>query len=214
MGSLVSIGTAAKELGVHPATLRRWEEEGKIDPPERTTGGDRRYDLAKLRHLTPHQAPSSRTTLAYARVSTTGQKDDLTRQVALLEGFCAAQLWTYEVLTDVGSGLNYRKRGLRQLINRICSGEVGRLVLSRKDRLLRFGSELVFSLCEHFCVEVIIINASEDSTFEEDLANKEDLANDVIEIVTVFSARLYGSRSQKNKRVMERLQEVVKEVSP
>ena len=162
----------------------------------------------KLRHLTPHQAPSSRTTLAYARVSTTGQKDDLTRQVALLEGFCAAQLWTYEVLTDVGSGLNYRKRGLRQLINRICSGEVGRLVLSHKDRLLRFGSELVFSLCEHFGVEVIIINASEDSTFEE------DLANDVIEIVTVFSARLYGSRSQKNKRVMERLQEVAKEVSP
>ena len=213
MGSLVSIGTAAKELGVHPATLRRWEEEGKIDPPERTTGGDRRYDLAKLRHLAPHQAPSSRTTLAYARVSTTGQKDDLTRQVALLESFCAAQLWTYEVLTDVGSGLNYRKRGLRQLINRICSGEVGRLVASHKDRLLLFGSELVFSLCEHFCVEVIIINASEDSTFEEDLAN-DVIEKDVIEIVTVFSARLYGSRSHKNKRVMERLQEVVKEVSP
>ena len=93
-------------------------------------------------------------------------------------------------------------------MSRICSGEVGRLVLSHKDRLLRFGSELVFSLCEHFGVEVIIINASEDSTFEE------DLANDVIEIVTVFSARLYGSRSHKNKRVMERLQEVAKEVSP
>ena len=213
MGSLVSIGTAAKELGVHPATLRRWEEEGKIDPPERTTGGDRRYDLAILRHLAPHQAPSFRTTLAYARVSTTGQKDDLTRQVALLESFCAAQGWTYEILTDVGSGLNYRKRGLRQLINRICSGEVGRLVLSHKDRLLRFGSELVFSLCEHFGVEVIIINASEDSTFEEDLAN-DVIENDVIEIVTVFSARLYGSRSHKNKRVMERLQEVAKEVSP
>ena len=223
MSSLVSIGTAAKELGVHPATLRRWEEEGKIDPPERTTGGDRRYDLAKLRHLAPHQAPSSRTTLAYARVSTTGQKDDLTRQVALLEGFCAAQGWTYEILTDVGSGLNYRKRGLRQLINRICSGEVGRLVASHKDRLLLFGSELVFSLCEHFSVEVIIINASDDSTFEEDLANdviendvieNDVIEKDVIEIVTVFSARLYGSRSQKNKRVMERLQEVVKEVSP
>ncbi|WP_276982112.1 IS607 family transposase, partial [Ferrimicrobium acidiphilum] len=158
------MGTAAKELGVHPATLRRWEEEGKIDPPERATGGDRRYDLVKLRHLTPHQAPSPRTTLAYARVSTTGQKDDFTRQVGLLESFYTAQGWTYEGLADVGSGLNYRKRGLRQPINRICSGEVGRLVASHKDRLLLFGSELVFSLCEHFCVEVIIINASEDST--------------------------------------------------
>ena len=80
-------------------------------------------------------------------------------------------------------------------------------MLSHKDRLLRFGSELVFSLCEHFGVEVIIINASEDSTFEE------DLANDVIEIVTLFSARLYGSRSYKNRKVMEQLQEVAKEVS-
>ncbi len=94
------------------------------------------------------------------------------------------------------------------LISWICSGEVGRLVLSHKDRLLRFGSELVLSLCEHFGVEVIIINASEDSTFEE------DLTNDVIEIVTVFSGWLYGSRNHKNKKVMERLQEVAKEVTP
>ncbi len=174
-------------------TLRRWETEGRIDPPLRTQGGRRRYDLAKLRAIAPHKAPSTRSTIAYARVSTTGQRDGLTRQVALLESFCAAQGWAYEILTDVGSGLNYQKRGLRQLINRICSGEVGRLV---------------FSLCEHFGVEVVIINASEDSTFEE------DLANDVIEIVTVFSARLYGSRSHKNKQVMERLQEVAKELSP
>ena len=89
---------------------------------------------------------------------------------------------------------------------------------SHKDRLLLFGSELVFSLCEHFSVEVIIINASDDSTFEEDLANdvieNDVIENDVIENVTVFSARLYGSRSHKNKRVMEQLQEVAKEVSP
>ena len=194
-------------MGVHPDTLRRWEREGKIEPVERTPGGRRRYDLSKLRHLAPHKAPSSRTTIAYARVSTSGQKDDLVRQVALLESYCAAQGWTYEVITDVGPGLNYHKRGLRQLISRICSGEVGRLVLSHKDRLLRFGSELVFSLCEHFSCEVVIVNASESSTFEE------DLANDVIEIVTVFSARLYGSRSHKNKLVMDDLRKVAEEVA-
>lgn len=207
MSSLVSIGVAANEMGVHPDTLRRWEREGKIEPVERTPGGRRRYDLSKLRHLAPHKAPSSRTTIAYARVSTSGQKDDLVRQVALLESYCAAQGWTYEVITDVGPGLNYHKRGLRQLISRICSGEVGRLVLSHKDRLLRFGSELVFSLCEHFSCEVVIVNASESSTFEE------DLANDVIEIVTVFSARLYGSRSHKNKLVMDDLRKVAEEVA-
>ena len=201
------IGVAAKELGVHPDTLRRWEREGRIEPAERTPGGRRRYDLTKLRNLAPHKAPSTRTTIAYARVSTNGQKDDLTRQVALLESFCAAQGWTYEVITDVGSGLNYHNRGLRLLISRICSGEVGRLVLSHKDRLLRFGSELVFSLCEHFGTEVVILNASEDSTFEE------DLAEDVIEIVTVFSARLYGSRSHTNKTVMDQLRSVAAEVA-
>lgn len=207
MPQLVSIGVAAKELGVHPDTLRRWEKEGRIEPAERTPGGRRRYDLSRLRNLAPHKAPSTRTTIAYARVSTNGQKDDLTRQVGLLESFCAAQGWTYEVITDVGSGLNYHKRGLKLLISRICSGEVGRLVISHKDRLLRFGSELVFSLCEHFGTEVVIINASEDSTFEE------DLANDVIEIVTVFSARLYGSRSHKNKKVMDQLRSVAAEVA-
>ena len=201
------IGVAAKELGVHPDTLRRWEREGRIEPAERTPGGRRRYDLTKLRNLAPHKAPSTRTTIAYARVSTNGQKDDLTRQVALLESFCAAQGWTYEVITDVGSGLNYHNRGLRLLISRICSGEVGRLVLSHKDRLLRFGSELVFSLCEHFGTEVVILNASEDSTFEE------DLAEDVIEIVTVFTARLYGSRSHTNKTVMDQLRSVAAEVA-
>ena len=73
MSSLVSIGVAANEMGVHPDTLRRWEREGKIEPVERTPGGRRRYDLSKLRHLAPHKAPSSRTTIAYARVSTSGQ---------------------------------------------------------------------------------------------------------------------------------------------
>ena len=125
----------------------------------------------------------------------------------MLELYCAANGWEYEVIKDLGSGLNDKKRGLRQLINRICSGEVGRLVITHKDRLLRFGSELIFSLCEHFSTEVVIMNASEESTFEE------ELAKDVLEIITVFSARLYGSRSHKNKQVMDRLREVAKEIN-
>ena len=156
---------------MHPDTLRRWEAEGRIEAPERTAGGRRRYDLSRLRHLAPHRAPSDRVTILYARVSTATQKDDLVRQVALLESFAAANGWTYEVIEDVGSGLNYQKKGLKHLIVRICSGEVGRLVVCHKDRLLRFGAELVFAICEHFGTEVVIVNASEDSSFEEDLAN-------------------------------------------
>lgn len=205
---LVSIKVAARELGVWPETLRRWEAEGKIEPPMRTPGGRRRYDLAKLRGLAPHKAPSARQTLLYARVSSHDQKEDLARQVALLESFSAANGWTYEVLEDLGSGLHYHKKGLRLLIKRICSGEVGRLVITHKDRLLRFGSELVFSLCEHFGTEVVILNASEDASFEE-----EELVQDVLEIIAVFSARLYGSRSRKNKTVLDALRAAANEAA-
>ena len=88
------------------------------------------------------------------------------------------------------------------MIQLICSQGIQRLVLTNKDRLLRFGAELIFSLCEHFSVEVVLINAAEDASFEE------DLAQDVLEIITVFSARLYGSRSRKNKKLMENLKEM------
>lgn len=205
MNVKVSIGTAAKELGVSIDTLRRWEAAGKIEV-ERTPNGHRRYDLAKLRGIIPRKTSAARLTLCYARVSSHDQKDDLKRQVALLESYCAANGWTYEVIQDLGSGLNYQKRGLRLLIKRICQGDVGRLVLTHKDRLLRFGSELIFSLCEHFGTEVVIINASQESTFEE------ELGEDVLEIITVFSARLYGSRSHKNKEVIKKLKEAANDL--
>jgi len=203
----ISIGQAAKELGVSIPTLRRWEAEGKIHS-ERTPNGHRRYDLAQLRGLKPYEASkTNRPTLCYARVSSHDQKEDLLRQVALLETFCAANGWTYEVLQDLGSGLNYNKKGLQQLIQRICSGTVGRLVLTHKDRLLRFGSELVFSLCETFQTEVVLINQG-----ELPLRFEEELAQDVVEISTVFSARLYGSRSHKNRKLVETLRKAAEDL--
>jgi putative resolvase len=203
----VTIKEAAKEIGVAQETLRRWEAEGKI-VSERTAGGHRRYDLSQLRRLVPRpKQPQKRATIGYARVSSSDQKDDLKRQVALIETYCAANGWDYEIVQDLGSGLNYHKRGLRILIKRLCQSDIGRLVLTHKDRLLRFGSELIFSLCEHYGVEVVIINASEEVSFEE------ELVSDVLEIITVFSARLYGSRSHKNKRVMEKLKEAANELS-
>ena len=103
----------------------------------------------------------------------------------------------------MGSGINYKKKGLKSLINSIIDDEVGRIVITHKDRLLRFGAELIFSICEAKAVEVLIINKGEDSSFEE------DLAKDVLEIITVFSARLYGSRSHKNKKLLEEMKKVV-----
>ena len=206
-GMKVSIGQAAKELGVSIPTLRRWEAEGKIQA-ERTPKGHRRYDLAQLHGLKPYEtSKTNRPTVCYARVSSHDQKEDLVRQAALLETFCAANGWTYEIVQDLGSGLNYNKRGLQQLIKRICSGTVGRLVLTNKDRLLRFGSELIFSLCEAYNTEVVIINQG-----EQPLSFEEELAQDVLEIITVFSARLYGSRSHKNRKLVETLREVAEQL--
>ncbi len=198
-----SISEAARVLGVNASTLRRWERDGRLEA-FRTSGGHRRYDLDQLRglvHTLRRGGPEHRVTLAYARVSSHDQKEDLARQAGVLSDYCTVHGWEHEVIQDLGSGLNYEKRGLRILIKRICSGEVGRLVLTHKDRLLRFGAELVFSLCEHFGSEVVVINRSEETKYEE------DLTRDVLEIITVFSARLYGSRSPKNRKLVQSLRE-------
>ena len=121
--------------------------------------------------------------------------------------YCATQGWTFEVISDLGSGMNYHKKGLKQLLNGIIKGDVGRLVITHKDRLLRFGAELVFSICEAKQVEVLIMNKGEDTSFEE------DLATDVLEIITVFSARLYGSRSRKNAKIIEAVKKSVMDIS-
>ena len=144
-----------------------------------------------------------RKTVAYARVSSHDQKDDLERQIQILELYCAKQGWTYEIINDLGSGMNYHKKGLKQLLDGILNNEIGRLVLTHKDRLLRFGAELVFAICETRNVEIIIINQGENLSFEE------ELAQDVLEIITVFSARLYGSRSKKNKKLLEAVKVVL-----
>jgi predicted site-specific integrase-resolvase len=202
MNRLVAISEAAKALGVSITTLRRWEAEGKL-LPERTTSGHRRYDLAKLKPELFRAAPDERRTIAYARVSSQDQKQDLERQKQVLEFYCAKQGWTFEIIADLGSGMNYYKKGLKKLLEELIEGRIGRLVLTHKDRLLRFGAELVFAICEVKQVEVVILNQGEDTTFEE------DLAKDVLEIITVFSARLYGCRSHKNQKLLNDVKNVV-----
>ena len=204
---LLSISEAAKLLGVVESTLRRWEEEGRLMPDERTKGNQRRYKLSSLRPELKRGIDYNRKTIAYARVSSHDQKNDLERQKQILEMYCASNGWTFEIIADLGSGMNYHKKGLKALLNAVLDDKVGRLVVTHKDRLLRFGAELVFSICEAKEVEVVIINKGEDATFEE------DLAKDVLEIITVFSARLYGSRSRKNKKLIENMQKAVEDAS-
>ena len=203
----VRIGEAAEALGVSPATVRRWETSGKITA-ERTPGGQRRYDLSALLPDKFSLDSPTRRTVAYARVSSHDQSADLERQKQVLELYCAKQGWTFGVVADLGSGINYHKKGLKQLLRDIIAGDIGRLVITHKDRLLRFGAELVFAICEAKQVEVVILNQGQDTTFEE------DLATDVLEIITVFSARLYGSRSHKNKKLLDDIKQAVSDSQP
>ena len=197
MSRLLSIKQAANQLGVSVSTLRRWDETGVL-VAQRTPKGHRRYDLSKINpNLTRNKVEQQRKTIAYARVSSHDQKPDLQRQIEMLKLYCSSQGWSFEVISDLGSGMNYHKKGLKRLLDDILDNKIDRLVLTHKDRLLRFGAELVFALCEARQVEVVIINQGENLSFEE------ELAQDVLEIITVFSARLYGSRSKKNKKLIE-----------
>ena len=124
----------------------------------------------------------------------------------MLELYGAHQGVTFEVIADLGSGRNYHKNGVKRLRDDVVDGRIGRRVITQ-DRLLRFGAARVFALCEAKNVEVVILNQGEDTTFEE------DLTKDVREIITGFSARLYGSRSRKNQKLRDGVRQAV-EASP
>ncbi|WP_104759752.1 IS607 family transposase [Helicobacter bizzozeronii] len=203
---LLSVSQASKVLGVTAQTLRNWDNHGILKPDVYTQGGARRYSLESLRGIKKEFVfcNDKRKTIAYARVSSADQKEDLIAQVQVLELYCSKLGFNYEVIQDLGSGMNYYKKGLTKLLNLILESQVKRLVLTHKDRLLRFGAELVFAICEAKGVEVILINQG-----DENVRFEEELAKDVLEIITVFSARLYGARSKKNKQLLEEMQEVV-----
>lgn len=193
---LVKIGEAARLMGTSVDNLRKWEKSGELLPARKTKGGTRYYDTARLLGL----GDSDAATVGYARVSSPGQKADLARQQEMLEAYCAAKGWRSEIIKDLGSGMDYHKAGLPKLVEMILNRRMKRLVITHKDRLLRFGAELVFALCELQGIEIVIIHKGERPSFEE------ELAQDVLEIITVLSARLYGSRSKKHRKLLQDLQ--------
>ena len=195
MKSSYTIEEASNMLGVSKETLRRWERKGKITS-ERTQGKHRRYKKETIDRLLNKEIIRERMTVGYARVSTNEQKEDLKRQIQLIENYCSSHGYKFDIISDIGSGLNYNKKGIKQLIELIESDSIDRLVISYKDRLLRFGSEILFQMCDYHNVEVVIIN-SMDNTFEN------ELVDDVLSIITVYSAKLYGKRSHKNKKIIE-----------
>lgn len=201
MNELYSIGKLSIILGVAIITLRRWHAAGILMPACLTPGGHRRYDLMQVRRMLgwEDQAKTStpKKTIAYARVSSHDQKEQLQTQGKRLLQHCQAMSWNpVELISDLGSGMNYKKPGLVKLLRLILTEQVNRLVLITKDRLLRFGADLLFQICSIFSVEVVMLDQTTAPTAEQ------RLTEDLVEILTVFSSRLYGSRSRKNLKAV------------
>jgi putative resolvase len=121
--------------------------------------------------------------------------------------YCSQMGWdSVYLIKDIGSGLNYRKRGLLKLIVMLQRNEVERLLITDKDRLLRFGSELIFALCENNGTEVIILNRPPI------LEPEQELVEDVLAVITVMSSRLYGKRSRRNLKAMQAMHECAEKI--
>ena len=199
MTNYYSIKQASNYLHVAQSTLRRWEDEGKIKP-KRTSGNQRRYTQEMLDSLlssTSKQITHKKMIIGYCRVSSSHQKDDLERQKQVVTSYCEKQGQPFKILSDVGSGLNYNRKEFNQLIHYICQHKCSAVVANYQDRLVRFGFDLIKAICKENDVDLIVIN----QTTAED--PNQELVNDVLSVITVFSAKLYGKRSHKNEKIIK-----------
>ena len=183
---LVPSRVAASELGVHPNTLRNWANEGRIKFVKTATG-QRRYDLSTLvRDGTENEKKGS--SICYCRVSSTKQRDDIERQAAKMHELYPS----YEIVTDIGSGLNFKRKGFISILERAMRGDVQELVVAHRDRLCRFGFDLVEWIIEKNGGRVMVLDNLEVSPYTE-------LTQDLLSILQVFSRRLHSLRKYGTK---------------
>ncbi|QOV21879.1 IS607 family transposase [Anabaenopsis elenkinii CCIBt3563] len=185
---------AAKILGVHVSSLRRWENEGKLKAI-RTPGGQRRFILEEVEKI--GGIPRTIKTICYGRVSTHSQQDDLQRQLEHLR----TRYPEAEIISEVGSGLNFKRKKFLAILERIIDGDIQRIVVAHPDRLVRFGFELVRWLCTKFECELVVLN-------DRKLSPEQELLQDMLSIIHCFSSRLYGLKKYKSS-IKEDLQKEV-----
>lgn len=202
----LTITQLAKILNVHVVTIRNWEREGNSPiPVRRTQGNQRRYlgkDVKQYLGLASSPTPnkSNKKTILYARVSSHEQKADLATQIGLLSLYASSQGFQYEVLSETLSGLNFNRPKFNQLLRMIKNDEVERIIVSHKDRLMRFGYEMFESICQMHHVQIVTLDQSEQEL-------EKELLEDFISLINSFSEKIYGKQSHKNKRIIEILQE-------
>ena len=183
----------AELLGVSVKTLQRWDREGTLKANRTPT--DRRYYTYDqyLQYKGINIENDNRQIVIYARVSTRNQKDDLQNQVEFLKQFCNAKgMIVNQCIEDFGSGLNYNRKKWNKLLDEVMENKIKTIVISNKDRFVRFGYDWFEKFCEKFNTKIMIVN-------NETLSPNEELVQDIISILQAFSCRLYGLRKYKNQ---------------
>jgi excisionase family DNA binding protein len=193
---------ASEKLGVHWQTLKNWEKNGKIKCV-RSPGGKRYYDIQDFIQKTEKNLKNDkkeeknkkellniRKKICYCRVSSYSQKIELKNQIEYMKD----KYPNHEILSDIGSGINFNRNNLNKIINYGIKNELEELVIAYKDRLCRIGYELIENILKEYSNTKIIIEKDENKSPEE------ELTNDLIEIITVFSSKLNGMRSYKTKK--------------
>ncbi|MEM0216674.1 MAG: IS607 family transposase [Candidatus Bathyarchaeia archaeon] len=191
-----------EKLGISYTTLREYVRRGWIKPVVLESGKwrFREEDIEKLMGIV-----RPKTVILYARVSSYTQKDDLDRQVKVLEEWAKQNnVEKYEVVTDIGSGLNEDRKGFKRILRLATKRKISKVVVAYPDRLTRFGFKTLVELLRMFGVEVVVLN-------HEDKDPREELVEDLITIVSHFAGKLYGTRSHKYKKVMEDARKLVED---
>ena len=183
----------AKLIGKSTSTLRRWDREGVLSP-KRTPGNQRYYTDEDLRCIfNSEKARTPRKTVVYCRVSSSGQKGDLTSQVKAMETYClGAGIAVDEWLNEIGGGLNFKRKVFLKLMKSIRMGEVEHLLVAHKDRLARFAFELIEELASWYECKITVVN-------QESLSPQQEMVEDLMSIIHTFSCRLYGLRNYKKQ---------------
>ena len=201
-----SAKTVTQLLGVTAQTLRNWDKEGKLKPAYTKSNSYRYYSEEDVFSYTKERdRKKEKKIIGYVRVSSKKQEDDLIRQKENLEKYLINTKQEYEIISDIGSGINYNKPGLKKLIEKINKKEVDEIVVLYKDRLLRYGFELVeyFAKLNNVKIRVLDkINKTED----------EELVEDLVQIITEFSCKIQGKRKAKTKKIIEEIKEKIEEI--
>lgn len=198
MSKYYSIREFSRILGVSAQTLRNWDAKGKLHPHHTSSNGYRYYSQEQLNQVMNIKPNLDRLVIGYCRVSSNKQKDDLERQIENMKMYLTAQGKPFEIITDIGSGINYKNKGLKELIQRISQNKVEKVVILYKDRLLRFGFELVEYIASLHDCNIEIIDNTEKT-------EQQELVEDLVQIITVFSCKLQGERANKTRKLVKEL---------